>query len=551
MLTSLSIKNYALIDALRVNFGNGFIIITGETGAGKSILLGGLSLILGKRADLGVLKDKSKKCIVEAEFAIEAYQLREFFATLDIDFDEKTIIRREILPGGKSRAFINDTPVNLNTLSLLSGKLIDIHSQHETLQLTDDTFQFKVIDAVAANAAALKKYTEKLAVYHQTKKTLQQHIDFQNEAEKAYDYNTFLLKELQEASLKEGMIEELEATYEKLNNTEEIREKLAYTSQRLGDEQLGILSAITDVKHALSKLAAYGSAFKALHHRIHSAYVELDDAFAEIQQLLETVDADPRLLETVDAKLQLIYNLQKKHNVLTVSELLDRQSELEENISVTENMETIIREKQLQVLQLEEELDHIAQKIHEKRKKAIPKLIAHLETSLKHLGIEHAQLRIDIQKKQSYLFNGKDELEFLFSANRGMHFGKLSKTASGGELSRIMLSVKSLLAQYGKLPTVIFDEIDAGVSGEIANKVGKIMQKMSATMQVITITHLPQIAAKGNTHFKVYKKTTSKATTTGIVELYEKDRINEIAEMLGGKNHSASAMVHAKNLLSQ
>lgn len=550
MLASLSIKNYALIDDLRVKFENGLVIITGETGAGKSILLGGLSLILGKRADLSALKDPSKKCVVEAEFAIEQYGLHDFFAEQDIDFYEKTIIRREILPEGKSRAFINDTPVTLNVLSLLTARLIDIHSQHETLQLANDDFQFKIIDAVASNASLLKQYTEKRTVYHQTKKTLQHHIDTKSEAEKAYDYNSFLLKELQEAALKEGMLETLEADYEKLSNTEEIQEKLAHSAQLLGDEQLGVLTTLTEIKQALSRLTPYGEAFKTLYERIVSSHIELDDTFDEVRRLTETLETDPQLLEEIHVRLQRIYDLQKKHNVLTITELLQKQSELEENVSVTENLETVIREKQLQVLQLEEELDILARKLHENRKTAIPKLVKHIESTLASLGIKDARLKITLSPISSYLPHGKDELEFLFSANKGASFGKLSKVASGGELSRLMLAVKSLLAQYGRLPTIIFDEIDTGVSGEVANKVGEIMRQMSAAMQVITITHLPQIAARGHTHFKVYKEEGPKATRTMIKELQPEDRVMEIAEMLGGKERPESALIHARNLLS-
>ena len=550
MLTSLSIKNYALIEELRVRFGSGLIMITGETGAGKSILLGGLSLILGKRADLSALKDKEKKCVVEAEFAIENYHLREFFAALDIDFDEKTIIRREILPGGKSRAFINDTPVTLNVLSLLAGKLLDIHSQHETLQLTEDDFQFTVIDAVADNAGVMKNYREKLSVYHHTKKALQKSIDLKQEAEKEYDYNSFLLKELQEARLQDGMLEELEATYEQLNNTEEILEKLTRSRQILGEEQQGILTLLTELKQLLHKLSDYGSTFSALYERINSAYIELDDAFAEIQQLQETVEADPQMLESVNAKLQLIYDLQKKHNVLTVSELLEKQQQLEESISVTENIETDIHEKQLQVLQLEEELDALAQQLHEKRQKAVPQVVSHIEGTLKSLGIKNARLKIEIDTTSSYLEQGKDTLEFLFSANKGIDYEFLHKVASGGELSRLMLAVKALLAQYTRLPSVLFDEIDTGVSGEIANKVGEIMLQMSAVMQVIAITHLPQIAAKGHTHFKVYKEVTANDTRTRIKPLQPEERITEIAAMLGGKNSTESALAHARNLLA-
>ncbi|MCM5662776.1 DNA repair protein RecN [Galbibacter mesophilus] len=549
MLATLTIKNYALIDHLQVRFSEGFTTITGETGAGKSILLGGLSLVLGKRADLSSIKNSEEKCVIEASFKIENYQLEDFFKESDLDFEKQTIIRREILPSGKSRAFINDTPVTLDVLSQLGVQLIDIHSQHQTLQLTDNDFQFKVIDAVASNEKVLEKYTQKLTQYHQIKKELKKLIDFQQEADKEYDYNSFLLQELEAANLKEGMLEELEATYEKLNNVEEISESISHAQQILGEEQIGTLSGLNELKTIFNKLSHFGVSYKELYSRVQSALIELDDIHVEIQRLEEGLEADPQQLEEVNNKLQLIYSLQKKHHVLEISELLAVQKELAEKVSKTESLESDIKERQLELLKQEEELDAIAKTIRTNREKAIPALKKHLEAVLKELGMGNAQFKIDLEATSKYFSNGKDELHFLFSANKGGSFNELRKVASGGELSRIMLAIKSLLAQYMHLPTIMFDEIDTGVSGEISNKMGEIMQQMSKTMQVFTITHLPQVAAKGDAQFKVFKEDNQGVTASQMKELSEEERVREIAEMLGGKEVSDAATAHAKELL--
>lgn len=550
MLTSLSIKNYALINQLHVKFEDGLTIITGETGAGKSILLGGLGLVIGKRADLSSLKNKDEKCVIEAEFSIANYNLELFFEKQDLDFEQITIIRREILPSGKSRAFINDTPVTLDVLSALGEQLIDIHSQHQTLQLTSNNFQFQVIDAIAANTKNIFGYKNKLQTYHQTKKELKKLIDFQEDADKEQDYNSFLLKELQEANLVEGMLSGLETDYERLNNIEDIGEKLSYVSQLLNEEQVGVIFALNEMKATLHKLSSYGEKYQDLFKRINSSLIELDDSSSEIQQIEEALEANPQLLEEINSKLQTIYSLQKKHNVLDVSELIKIKYELEEKVTFTENLETDIKEKQLLVLKQEEELDAVALKIHDKRIKIIPKLINYLEDSLAELGMQNAAFKIELNRVTSYFNNGKDELQFLFSANKGTSYGEIKKVASGGELSRIMLSIKSLLAQYVNLPTIMFDEIDTGVSGEISNKMGDIMWQMSKTMQVFSITHLPQIAAKGKAHFKVYKEDEVGVTSTKMKALNNEERVVEIAEMLGGKDITNSALTHAKQLLN-
>ncbi|MFD0988987.1 DNA repair protein RecN [Mariniflexile jejuense] len=550
MLTSLSIKNYALIDNLQVDFNNGFSIITGETGAGKSILLGGLSLILGKRADLSSLKNTEEKCVIEAVFNISNYKLKALFKAEDLDYEDETIIRREILPSGKSRAFVNDSPVNLNSLQVLSERLIDIHSQHETLQLTSNEFQFQIIDALANNEAELQTYKVELKAYKTLKKELQELLNFQTEAIKEHDYNTFLLNELVEAKLVEGEFELLEEEYETLNNIEGIKEKLSEAYQLLNEESVGVLSTLKSLKNTLQKLSTFSSKYEDLFNRVNSSLIEMDDVYAEVDVLQENLEADPNRLAVVDAKLRLLHNLMQKHVVTTISELIEIKNQLEEKVAVTENLDETIQNKRLEIEAKTEVLNGISTEIHNKRSKIIPELKAQLETILASLGMPNAQFNIEIVQVDDFLPNGKDDLSFLFSANKGGNFNELKKAASGGELSRIMLAIKSVLAKYIQLPTIMFDEIDTGVSGEISNKMGDIMLEMSKTMQVFSITHLPQIAAKGHSHFKVFKEDVNDVTQTNLVKLNHDERIVEIAQMLGGLEMSSSAIAHAKELLN-
>ena len=550
MLTSLSIKNYALIDNLHVDFNDGFSIITGETGAGKSILLGGLSLILGKRADLSSLKETSSKCIIEAVFNISNYNLKELFNSEDLDYEPQTIIRREILPSGKSRAFVNDTPVNLSSLQLLGERLIDIHSQHQTLQLTSNDFQFQVIDALANHDVVLEKYKQELQVYKNLQKEYNTLLSFQAEAIKEHDYNTFLLNELTEANLIEGEVETLEEEYETLNNIEGIQENLAEAYQLLGEEQVGILTSLTTLKTVFQKLSGLSSKYEELFNRANSGLIEMDDLYSEIHELQDGLDADPNRLAVVDGKLKTIHNLMQKHVASDVSELIGIKNQLEEKVSVTENLDDTIKKKQTEISSKEKELNAISKSIHKNRLEVIPLLKSQLETILAELGMPNAQFKIEVFNSDTYYSNGKDELSFLFSANKGGSFNALKKAASGGELSRIMLAIKSILSKYIQLPTIMFDEIDTGVSGEISNKMGDIMLQMSKNMQVFSITHLPQIAAKGHSHFKVYKEDVDEVTQTNLIKLNHDDRIVEIAQMLGGSELTTSAIAHAKELLN-
>jgi DNA repair protein RecN (Recombination protein N) len=550
MITSLSIENFALIEKLNIDFSNGFSIITGETGAGKSILLGALGLVLGKRADLTSLKNKEEKCIVEAIFSLGKYNLNSFFEANDLDYDEDTIIRREILPSGKSRAFINDSPVNLQQLQDLSFYLIDVHSQHQTLELSEEEFQFKIIDAIANNQAVVAEYQLILKKYKSEKNILENKKSNLSNILKEKDYNEFLYNELQSANLKSGEQEVLEKNYETLNNVEFIKENLSSLLALANEEQFGLLKNLKEFRTTLQKNSNISVEYQALFERTNSVLIEFDDIVKELNRESDLVIDDPEKLEAINQKLQLIYSLQKKHQVITVEELIAIQNELEGKVVSVLTLEQEIIALETSIINIEQELNALADKINQSRREAIPNLSQKLIFILDQLSMPNVRFKIDIQASEIYHSNGKDNLQFLFSANKGTDYGLLKKVASGGEMSRIMLAVKSILSQYSKLPTIIFDEIDTGVSGEIANKMGEIMQEMSTTMQVFAITHLPQIAAKGSQHFKVYKTVSDNTTVSKLKLLTNEERINEIAEMLSGKEISDSALNHAKALLN-
>lgn len=550
MITALSIENFALIEKLSVNFSVGFSVITGETGAGKSILLGALGLVLGKRADLSSLKNKEEKCIIEAHFELKNYNLKSFFEINDLDYEDQTIIRREILPSGKSRAFINDTPVNLQELQELSAFLIDIHSQHQTQELSDDSMQFQIIDAVANNQDLIAEYSTHLKELKKSKSDLKSKSETLQSLLKAQDYDTFLLEELLSAKLKSGEQELLEAEFEKLNNVEFIKENLAKAIAISGDEQIGVLQNLKEIKISLQKIHAFSEEYKLLFERVSSILIEFDDIDSEMNQLSETIFGDPEQLELANQKLQLIYSLQKKHQVDSIDELLVIQNELDNKVVSVSALENEIATLQNQISKTEQKLDDFATKIHKNREVALPVLSQKLAVILEQLGMSNARFDIKVDYQKDYFVNGKDEISFLFSANKGSNFGLLKKVASGGEMSRIMLAVKAVLSQYSKLPTIIFDEIDTGVSGEIAHKMGEIMKNMSGNMQVFAITHLPQIAGKGAAHFKVFKSIKDNQTQSELKLLSNEERISEIAQMLSGATISDSALVHAKELLN-
>lgn len=550
MLTSLSINNYALIDKLSIDFSNGFSTITGETGAGKSILLGALGLVLGKRADLTSLKNKEEKCIIEGHFSIKKYALKDFFELNDLDYEDVTIIRREILPSGKSRAFVNDSPVNLQTLVELSEYLLDIHSQHQTRELTEEQFQFQIIDAVASNQSLLVDYRHNLKNYKSLLDTLEQQKELYAEGLKEQDYLAFLYNELEQAKLSDGEQEEMEIQLEKLNNVELIKEQLEKSLLLSDNEQFGILQQIKEFKIAIQKISQFSSEYALLYERIESISIELKDIVNEVNRFSDSVDNDPERLAFITQKLQLIYTLQKKHQVNTVGELLQIQQELNGKVSSLETLEKSILELENQIQKEQIILIDLAKNIHLNRKNSLPSLTKMLISILSQLGMPNVQFKIELTFSDTFFSNGKDAIQFLISTNKGSDFGLLKKVASGGEMSRIMLAVKAVLAQYSSLPTLIFDEIDTGVSGEIANKMGDIMKEMSKNMQIFAITHLPQIAAKGNFHYKVFKSDLGDKTKSEIILLNNDERIIEIAQILSGNSLSDSAINHAKALLN-
>lgn len=550
MLTHLTIKNYALIDDLSVSFDKGFSTITGETGAGKSIFLGGLALVLGKRADLSSLRDHTRKCTIEAEFAIENYNLEFLFNDYDLDYESQTILRREIQPSGKSRAFVNDSPVTLDVLTKLGQRLIDIHSQHQTLELTENDFQLKVVDALAGNSKTLHAYKAHFSKFKEIQRELDALLETQRNAIKEQDYTEFLLNELEETPLQVGMLEALESDYAELVNVETILEQLSKGHQILTNEQVGVNPMLLELKNASAKLATLSAKYDSLNDRIQSVFVELDDITSEIESLQDAVEANPGLLDQINDKLQVLHNLQKKHSVGTIEELIAIREDLKRKVGISENVELEIEEKQTLLRTTEITLVELGQQLHRKREQVAPLLKRQLEKALLPLGMPNATFKIELQYTEEFQTSGMDQLTFLFSANRGTVYGPLKKVASGGELSRIMLVIKSILASYEQLPTMMFDEIDTGVSGEISNTMGDIMSQMSASMQIFSITHLPQVASKGDHHYKVYKEDDGMVTHTKMKKLSIEERVKEVAEMLGGKDLSDSAMAHARQLLN-
>lgn len=550
MLVSLSIRNYALIEDLKVNFRDQLSIITGETGAGKSILLGGLSLVLGKRADASLVYDKEKKCVIEAEFEVESYNLHGFFDENDLDYESLVIIRREILPNGKSRAFVNDTPTTLSVLNSLTVQLIDVHSQHETLQLSQPEYQFYIIDSLAANQALRDAYTRDF--YHL--KTLRADLETikleQQQAQKEYDYNLFVYNELDQANLTTDEKSNLEEQLEKLSHVEEIKLHLSEVIQVSEDEQNGTLNQLSQIEHSLSKISGYTDLYAEFTGRVRSLLIEYKDIVEELQTENDNLMYDPIELERVEERLRLIYDLEKKHLVSSVEELLEIKNVFEKKIVEVDQAESLIANKTKEISIAEKDLDQLADQIHKSRKLAIPEFVKQIEAVLSDLEMKNTRFKINLERSNVFLMNGKDKLDFLMSSDKGKSFETLKRVASGGEMSRMMLGIKSILSRYSNLPAIIFDEIDTGVSGEVSNRIAEVMRSMSENMQVITITHLPQVAAKGQHHYKVYKEERQGGISSNIRLLNEDERLVELAEMLGGSKITESAIAHAKQLLS-
>lgn len=550
MLVSLSIKNYALIENLKVDFKDRLSIITGETGAGKSILMGGLALVLGKRADSSLVYDKVKKCVIEAEFQVSSYHLESFFEANDLDYDPLVIIRREILPNGKSRAFVNDTPTNLSILNELTSQLIDIHSQHETLQLSDPLFQFHIIDALSNNASYLKDYSLAFQKYKALLKELQSFEELQQKAKKEYDYNLFLWEELEIAGLKVGEQEDLERDLEKLSHVEEIKLSLAAIIDTSEQEPLGALSQMTDIEQQLSRIDTYADLYALMSERMKSVLIEFKDLLGEIEAENDSLVYDPAALEHVEERLQTLYDLQKKHGANDIEELLAIKETYHSKIADVENAHDIIYRTSQKILEAEAALNKIAIQLHKRRMNAIPEFKSQIEAALAGLEMKNTRFKVELTDCEDFLINGRDTLQFLMSSDKGKSFENIKKVASGGEMSRMMLAIKWILSKYSNLPAIIFDEIDTGVSGEVSNRIGEVMLAMSQNMQVITITHLPQVAAKGHHHYKVFKEDRKEGISSNIKLMNGDERLVELSEMLGGSTITESAMAHAKQLLS-
>jgi len=549
MLKHLSVQNYALIDQLDVDFANGLTIITGETGAGKSILLGALGLIAGSRADTQALQDKTKKCIIEAAFQIKDYELKDFFAEHELDYELVTTIRREINPEGKSRAFINDTPVTLNQLKDLGERLIDIHSQHQTLSLNGADFQLSVLDAFANHEELLAAYKEEYKKFKASEKQLAELIEKELQAKKDLDYYQFQFNELDEANLKPAEQAAMEQELETLNNAEDIKLNLSKASFGLIGGEQNLLSSLNDIKIVLHSMSKFKPEIEELSKRINSSYIELKDIANELEALEQEIVYDPKQIELLNDKLDAIYRLQQKHQVKTVEELIQIKEELSNKLLEFSSLETEIEKVKAQLDKLNKALTTKSKSISENRKKVIPKIEKEVAALLSSLAMPNAQLKVNQVVLDAFAPTGIDKISFMFSANKGSEFKELNKVASGGELSRLMLSIKSLIAQLTALPTIIFDEIDTGVSGDVADKVGSIMQVMAKKMQVITITHLPQIASKGESHLFVYKEDKNNKTYSNIKKLNAEERVLEIAKMLSTGNPTAAAISNAKELL--
>ncbi len=550
MILSLSIKNYALIEDIQVPLTKGLTIITGETGAGKSILLGALGLLLGKRADLGSVKDATQKCIIEGEFSLKGYGLQPLFKDHDLDYDVHTIIRREILPSGKSRAFVNDTPVGLSQLQALGGYLVDIHSQQETNSFATEVFQLEVLDALAGNAPILQGYQNALLEFTSISKQLEKQLSQKEAALKELDYHTFLQQELMEASLHTIDQQALETNYNTLNNAEEIQGSFAEIEQLFSQENTGIIDSVKQARSLLNNISKYAPSYQELYDRLHSVTLELEDVISSIENTSEDLQVDPTELFRINEVLQTLYRLQHKHSVSSVKELSDIESNLSSKIYNSLHLDTTIETLEKEKQKLTQALLKLAKDLHDNRVEALPMLQQKLETYLSLLGLPNAKFKVEFTTSPTFKKSGTDSLAVYFTANKGGNFGLLKKVASGGEMSRIMLSVKALLSQYKKLPTIVFDEIDTGVSGEIALKMAYIMGEMSTHMQILSITHLPQIAAKGEQHIKVYKEDRQNTTVTHLKQLSQEERIVEIAQMIGGKNITDTTLANAKELLN-
>jgi DNA repair protein RecN (Recombination protein N) len=549
MLTRLAISNYALIDNLTIDFHQKMNSITGETGAGKSIILGALGLILGNRADLSVLKDKTKKCIVEGNFEIGNYQLQPFFEENDLDYDSKTIIRREITTSGKYRAFINDTPVNLKTMRELGLNLIDIHSQHQNLELGNHKFQLDLVDIVSGSERILQQYRDLYFEYVSSKKELEELIAKSEKESSDLDYWQFQFNQLSEADLKENEQEELETLLEQLNHVEEIKNAFSEVQNLLDSDRFSVVLHLKESQKKLENIKSYIPEVKDLSERLQSSLLEVKDILDEIESLAANIEHDPTQLELITDRLNLIYSLQQKHHANTVEELIVLRNSFDEKINKVTGYDDEIQKLKNDLEKSRLKLQEKAGELSTIRKKSFKQIESAIIGDLQQLGMAKSKLEIIHEQLSDFTINGKDTVSFLFSANSDSAPAEISKVASGGEMSRLMLAIKNLLRKSKSLPTVIFDEIDSGVSGEIALKMGNIIKSFSDSTQIINITHLPQIAAKGDAHLMVYKFEENGKTYTSIKHLNTDERIVELAKMVGGDSYSDTTLKTAEELL--
>ena len=552
MLQSLHIRNFALIDKLDIQFDEGFSVITGETGAGKSILLGAISMLLGQRADLKMIKAGEQRCIIEAEFNLSNYDFAQYFSEHDIDFDDsECIIRRELTSAGKSRTFINDTPISLSELKELGDQLIDIHSQHQNLLLSKQDFQLQVLDSLAADSVLLTDYKAQYDQWRQLTQALEQARAQAEKDSEERDYLSYQLEQLTEAKLIEGEEEELEQEQNTLSHAEEIKSALYESNEMMDGENGGIINEIRNLQRRITSIAHVYPRVEELAERIDSSYIEMRDIASDIESMVDDVEYDPQRLAFVDERLATLHNLKQRFHVDNVEQLIEEQHSLEQRLALIDNSDEQLSAMEKQIVALEKGLDKFAKQLTSERTKAGKNVEKQMAERLAPLGMPNVQFQVKITQEENFTSTGRDHVTFLFSANKNMPMQPLSQVASGGEMARLMLVLKAIVSGAVKLPTIIFDEIDTGVSGHIAEKMAQIMKEMGTDnhRQVISITHLPQIAAMGQQHYRVYKTDDADTTTSHIVRLNNEERITELAHMLSGSTLTTAAIENAKALL--
>lgn len=551
MIKSVCVRNYALIEKTEIELEPGFTIITGETGAGKSILLGAIGLTLGQRADVSVIKDKSKKCVVEITYEVKGYDLQAWFEENDLDYDDQVVVRREVLPDGKSRAFINDSPVNNKLLKQFGDFLIDVHSQHQSLLLGKPEYQLDILDTFCGNEAVLEEYKTIYDKRQRLLKELEEVKRMAREAEQEEDYLKFQFNQLEEACLREGEQEELEEELSVLNNAEMIKSTFSEVGFVLSGEEQSVIQSLKTVRSRLNTLSEVLKDAADYGERMNSVVLELEDIADDVERKAENVEFNPSRVEFINERLNVIYELERKHKVETVGELLRLQAGFMESLNNIRSYGSRVESLQEEIAVLENSMNGLAGKIHEARIASEGDLRKEMEELLVGLGIKHAVFAVSITPLQEFTPTGKDDVKFLFSANKNQEPGELVKVASGGEISRLMLSLKYILSRTKLLPVIIFDEIDTGVSGDIAHRMAVMMREMANRMQVLAITHLPQLAAAGNCHFKVYKEDGEESTVSRIRRLNEDERVLEIAGMMSGSVVNEAALENARFLLKQ